>query len=596
MGRKMKNIFFLILLLVLIYYQHSPALHAENKKEQENIEINENKENTEGDKEPEPEPEPVPEPVREYQIEISKADGRNGYYITPPEVEICHVSKSGNTIYSLSNGETEEIKGTLSQEGGRVRLSGEQFREGVNILTIHMEDENGIRLEEYAQTIEFLVDTAAPVFEVSAPSGFDVWYQDEVWIDVSAYDGEKGSQIESISCYCGNEIIGTIYEASGSFILQTASMNNEGIDVTVTVTDKAGHRSENTRKIYIDSSAPTIDIEGIRDYMITGSQTNVTFRIAEENKLKTFQAEIEWENADGEKSYLPEAVWTGGDNTKEACFTCAEDGIYRIKVYAEDMAGHAAKKESQIIIDSENPVIRYVDRLEGQYMKKFRWDYEKDEFIQDFTTYQYQIRVDEKLYSLGEEITDEGRHSLCVEAVDSAGNKSKAEAVFVIDHTPPDIIFSEIKGEEKYEEEKTFEITVSNPEDEIQEVRINGILQESGQNSKSERYTVREHGYYEVVANAVDKAGNKAVASITFEVVPKETIMQKVVKPIRRMLTGEKKEEKAERKIEEKKNDRTKKSPAGALAAMTGCSACAGGVFWFVKRNRKYTYNPNTSE
>lgn len=579
MGRKIKNIALLVFLLVLIYYQHSPALHAENRRGNGNTEL-----------ESDIVPEFPPEPVREYQVEISEADGRNGYYVTAPEVEICHVSKSGSTVYSLKHGE-EERKGILSQEGEKVRFFGEQFGEGLNVLTIYMEDAQGVRLEEYVRTVEFWIDRSAPVFEVSVPAGFDAWYPDEVLVSVSAYDGEDGSQIASISCCCGNQIAGTVYEASGSFLINAASLHNEGTDVTITVSDKAGNKSEHTRKVYIDNSPPFIDMKGIRDYMITAARTDVAFRIEEENMLQAFQAEIEWEDADGKKEYLPEVEWTGEGGIKEACVTCAEDGIYRMKIYAEDVAGHTAEKEAQIIIDSQDPVIRYVDQLEGQFMKKFRWDYEKDAFIQDFTTYQYQIRLDGKLYSVGEEVREEGRHNLRVEAVDSAGNKSEAAAEFVIDRTPPDIIFSNIKDGEKYEEEKTFAVVTGNPEDEIQEIRINGILKPPGLNRTSEEYTVDAYGYYEVAVKAADRAGNETVSSIAFEIVQEETVMQKVIKPLQRMLAGEKQEKKVERKREEKKENIAKKHPAGTLKAVLGCCACTAGVLWIRRSYKKYVYS-----
>ena len=78
-------------------------------------------------------------------------------------------------------------------------------------------------------------------------------------------------------------------------------------------------------------------------------------------------------------------------------------------------------------------------------MKKFRWDYQKEDFISDFTTYAYQIQLDGELYPVGQEVETEGRHMLCVQAVDSAGNKAEAEAGFVVDHTPPEILFLDLE-------------------------------------------------------------------------------------------------------------------------------------------------------
>ena len=68
-------------------------------------------------------------------------------------------------------------------------------------------------------------------------------------------------------------------------------------------------------------------------------------------------------------------------------------------------------------------------------------------FIEDFTSYTYQIRLDGSLYTVGDKISGEGRHILCVEATDSAGNKAQAKAGFVIDRTPPRILFLDVEEE-----------------------------------------------------------------------------------------------------------------------------------------------------
>ena len=112
---------------------------------------------------------------------------------------------------------------------------------------------------------------------------------------------------------------------------------------------------------------------------------------------------------------------------------------------AADMAGHENQVERQVIIDKENPVIVHVDELDGKYLKYFRWDYSAGESVKDFTSYTYTMKLDDTVYRPGEKIEKEGMHTLVVEAVDSAGNKSDAKARFTIDHTPPVIRFENIR-------------------------------------------------------------------------------------------------------------------------------------------------------
>ena len=127
------------------------------------------------------------------------------------------------------------------------------------------------------------------------------------------------------------------------------------------------------------------------------------------------------------------------------------DGIYHMKVLAKDISGHVSEEKFQVIIDKTNPVIRYVETLNGQQLKKFKWDYPVNQMIRDFTTYVYEMRVDGKLYHMGEVIDSEGRHRMTVKATDAAGNKAQMTADFVVDHTAPEIIFRNIEGGEAYE-------------------------------------------------------------------------------------------------------------------------------------------------
>ena len=390
-------------------------------------------------------------------------------------------------------------EGRFTKAGEEIVLAEGQFKEGANILSIYMEDSEGRRLEGMDYVREFRLDTKAPIFEMSAPEGFDVWYRDAVRILVSGKDGENGSGILSVSCRCEDEVVGTVKGEEGEFIISRPSSGGKGASVTVTVTDKAGHRSEKTRKVYIDNSPPEMDIEGATDYMITGRPTLVTCKVSEENGLKQLRASVEHEAPDGIKREM-KGGWEDKDGTKECILPLEEDGIYHLDMSATDMAGNVASKKMQMILDTQDPLIRHVDKLEGQHMREFCWSYEKEAVIEDFTSYTYQIWLDGGLYAVGDKVYDEGRHVLCVE------------------------------------------IVLENPEDEICEIRINEELQTLGQKKEAYQYTVQGRGNYKVSVHARDKAGNESMARTVFEVVPEETILQKTVKPIKEMFMKGKRE------------------------------------------------------
>lgn len=586
MGRKIKSIVLLIFILVMIYYQHSPVIYAEGPKGKE-------KEMTEGGERGEEDGEKwdtkdeisgdvsggKEEPVKAYQLEISEQDGCNGYYITIPKVKIEHMSNKGITVYCLRKDETVLAEGRLSEEGSVALLGEEQFGEGHYVLTVFMEDEKGEKMKEYEQEREFMVDTIPPAFEMNMSEGLQAWYQNETYLHVSAGDGEAGSGIDTISCYCGSEFIDAVRGTEGTFLINQPSRNGIGAEITVVASDRAGHQAADTRRIFIDNSAPGIEIEGITDYMITGSEVPVFCKVFEDNSLKSCQVLTQWEDTDGEITALAEPEWTDEGGIRKAELTLKEDGIYRMKVLAEDLAGFTETREAQVIIDSKNPVIRYVDELEGKHMKRFRWDYQKEDFIQDFTTYAYQIQLDGELYSVGEEVETEGRHILRVRVVDSAGNKAEAEAGFVVDHTPPEILFLDVEDSGVYEEEKTFRIASENLEDEIQGIWINGIQRRDSEEKGEYSFTLQEKKAYEVAVKARDRAGNEALASIMFEIVPKETMFEKVLKPVRKMFMKEEKPEKVKGKMNEAVK-REEKNPVILMGLAVGSACAMGGVWW----------------
>lgn len=579
MGRKIKSILMLIVLLVLIYYQHSPVIHAEDSeilnKESGEEEEEKNKNENDGDEKDE-------EPVKEYHLEITADDSNNGYYLTVPRVRIEHVSRIGTTVYSLKNKETVMAEGRLSDEGSYVILGDGQFAEGLHVLSVYMEDEEGERLEEYDQVREFMIDTKPPTFEMSISAGFDTWYQNETYLYVSAGDGENGSGVDTISCYCGSELIDEVKGSEGTFLINCASQNGSGVEITVFVSDRAGHQSGDIKRVYIDDCAPEIVIGGITDYMITSREVPAFCEISEENDLKYCRLTVEWEDTNGRKIMLAEPEWTNVGGRMKAEIMLTEDGIYRIKASAEDLAGYSEIKEAQVIIDSHNPVIRYVDELEGRYMKKFQWNYQKETFIQDFTTYTYQIQLDGKLYTIGEEEKDEGKHLLSVKAVDAAGNRAEAKAGFVVDHTPPEILFLDVEDSEIYEEEKSFRIITEDSKDKIQEVRINGVLQDISQGEREYSFTVCEKKDYEITVKACDKAGNESISSMLFTVIPKETMIQKTLKPIRQMFMKEELTEKVNGKIK-KESTESHKIPVVPVSAAV-CSVCAAVGIWCKKK------------
>lgn len=580
MGRKMKKIVALLVILGLIYWQQPPAVRPAyawdegsgeqnispdqetaadsdgsweeedeisggteegdtSEKTEESSDESDEKEpqgETEGeDKEDKEDKEDEP-PIECFKTVIPPEDGQNGYYMTRPEAEVCHNSERGVTRYCFTDSSGRREEGGLTEKDGSFKIGRERFLEGSNHLSVWMEDEAGKRVEEYALEKTFLVDTQPPSVRIRTPMGAEAWYQKEVFINASGEDGVRGSQIEEIACFVGSQKIGSSKEASAGFLISCASAGGKAVPVTVRVTDRAGNIARETCGLYIDQRPPRTAVEGVSDYMITSEPVEVEYRIEEENAVGKMEAGARWEDPRGRVIYLAAEEWKEEEGGKSARQTLNEDGIYQLSVSAWDQAGYEGSSKGQVIIDSEDPVIRHVDELDGQYMKSFCWEYPAEETVEDFTSYTYSVCLDGRPYHIGENILREGKHVLEVQAEDSAGNKGRAEAEFAIDRTAPRIIFGNARDGQVYEEAMNFEVSLEDQEDYIEEIRINGKLQKTTAEKKTYSYEVKESRDYEVLVKAYDRAGNCAVSRMDFTVAHKQSLLNKFAGPIRKML------------------------------------------------------------
>ncbi len=583
MDKTIKRIMLLLFVLLLIYIQQATVIYAESAGEEHRAaEEGEEGKGEEGEGEKEPE-KPRPE-IKSFLTWFSEPDGKEGIYRTKPGVRIRHVSERGITRYQLARGTQVLTQGLLEQEGQEVFLTGESFGEGKHQLNVWMEDEEGQPVEEFVLQETFWVDTQVPDIKMEVKGGFEAWHRGEVTLNVEADD--KVSGVRRLVCYTNGEYAGEAKEGKGTFVIKEPSLGGKEVEVKIVAEDRAGNQCSRVKSLYIDSKAPCAEISGVEDYMITGRPLSVIYEVQEENILSECEAFAEWENVQGIQTVLAVPEWESTKDGKRTVQRLTEDGIYRLKISAADKAGHKVDKSMQVIIDKENPVIRYVDQLEGQYLKSFCWDYPEGEVIWDFTTYASEVRLDGALYPMGKKIRAEGKHVLEVQAKDAAGNQAQARAEFVVDHTPPKIIFKDVEEGKEYEEKQTIQVELGSPEDTIEGIQINGKKQKIHAGSKAFQCTVQEHQDYEVKVSAADKAGNRSEKSLMFTVVPKKTFFQKITQPAAKAFTTGNRVKR--REDMDQKGEREQTSQMPVAAAPTAAAALITAA-WYFRRRRKHS-------
>lgn len=472
------------------------------------------------------------EPVVPFRAEIPPPDGEHGYYITVPAITIIHPGQTGVTMYRVTDGTGKVTEGCLKETGAQTVIETEALSEGKNCLTVWMEDDAGSKLEEYGLEQELWIDTIPPSIDLKTQSGFSYWYSRYADLQVFVREEGTGSKVASVRCIADGEVAGNSKEASCTFRIRQLSRGGDGVPVTVTASDLAGNESQASCTLYIDGHAPTVSLEGCPDSGIAGGPIEVRCMTEDENLLEHLEASVEWENVDGRLIHTRVTDWQDVEGGKQAVIPLKEDGIYRIRFTAADGAGHTATTEDRVLIDTKSPEIRHVEALRGKYLSRFCWDFRTEELIRDCTSVAYIIHLDGELYSMGTSVEREGQHVLEVRAVDAAGNHSSARAEFVIDHTPPEVLFENLEEGAKYQETHTFQVRLADPEDRIRQITVNGVEQKLSEAEEIYSFTVEKKQNYEVVVLACDQTGNWTEERICFQVIPRETLARKMIRPV----------------------------------------------------------------
>ena len=555
--------------------------------------------------------EPAERPLP-YEIAFEEPDGWDGYYTVRPQVTITHPGPAGETVYVLEHDGGAGAQGRICEAGGQAVIGQEQFAEGVNRLRVWMEytppaedEEPGAEepvteepdTEEpvqpgppeilYEQTCVFRVDTRPPSLQAWIRGG-NVWHQNQADVDFKAGETPDGSGIKNIACYVNGDRVRVTEEGSGSLTVEEPSRGGQGVPVRIEAWDRAGNTTSWEGEVYVDSAPPSLAVTGVTDYMITSRDVTALFRASDDNLLASCSAQTVWITPEGEETVLEGAKWSREGESWQARQTFDRDGIYRMQVCARDQAGFQTEQSVQVIVDKSNPVISWVDEVDGACMQAFRWEKPVSEIITDFTSYTYTVKLDGFPCLPGFQTEREGRHVLEVEAVDAAGNRSRADARFVIDHTAPHIAFEGVESGTAYEKEREVTVRLGDSADWIREIRVNGVRQKTGEKACVYTRVFQEEGVYELEVSATDLAGNVREASVIFEIVPEATLAQQLLAPVKESLGIEKDSLPTE---EEKRRKESGKKEEGDrflwYAAAAGTVVLAAPAGWCLLKKKK---------
>lgn len=393
--------------------------------------------------------------------------------------------------------------------------------EGVYVLEGVVKDAAGN--ETRLPRMTFTIDKTSPTVKLSGAQPGD-YYNRPVAVNVTVE--EAFYENNRVELHCVRELDGKKsvialkpWSNTGRRTSWQDSLSEDGsYELTAFAVDEAGNRSgEESLHFNIDRTPPKLHIEGVRDYDIVAGPVTLKLGVEESYydsasvKVSALRQSLNGIcTAEPMEPFLPKA------KTSEQSYRLYKDGIYDISLLASDKAGNQSRERRRLIIDTKKPIIRFVENLDGRYLREFTLRGQRG-IVNDLTVPSYKMYLNGLEYDGYEVIKKEGRYRLQVTARDEAGHEAKAEADFIIDRTPPDIIFEGLDNEE----EKTAprEIFVKAGEGEqIEKILVNGKEQIKKPVSRH-RLTLKNPGDYSIEAVAVDKAGNRTaeVRSLTIQ-------------------------------------------------------------------------------
>ena len=468
---------------------------------------------------------------------------RDGSILTNEPVKLTLKSEDGGSgmeavYYKTGDGTT----GVLPGDGGIITLtSGFQ-----GTVEAYAADKAGNQSEP-AVSETILCEDTPPEIRIEAEGGIDSWHVEPVKIDVEVSDDSLSSGLKNLKCYVGGELtVNKEYDfnagpdtVEAGFTVDVPSESGKGIPVSVESQDWAGNYETQSSLVYIDNTAPDIQSEGLHDQMITGEPVKGKMIIREENDLAFAKMEVRKITSDKKKELLEEKKTEpnpfSGSQEIQWDVALEKDGTYEIFLTAKDRAGHELSRSSQVIIDQTNPVIRYVDQMQGVFVPYFQWNYGKEEVVQDESDYSYDIFLDGAFYSTGKKVSKEGVKMLQVRAVDAAGNESTAEAVFQIDHTPPSIRVYEVEDGGSYQDSASVSISVDGKGEYLKEISINSEKMKLEADCQIFSQSFWEPGDYQIRVLAEDLAGNQEREQITFRIEEQKQLAGGGWKPVTRI-------------------------------------------------------------
>lgn len=417
--------------------------------------------------------------------------------------------------------------GTFEADGETTTATYTFSEDGIYQVTVQAVDAAG---NSDTKTISFTVDRTAPVLSMT---GVSAGAYSNTPVTVHFQSVESFFETSSVRINVERKLAGSTFGSSIDFSStgKTSIVSNifaEDGDYTITfsATDGAGNiAAVQTLSFTVDCTAPLITLRGTTDYFVTKDAVKLDFSVTEAY-YETNTVQIQGSRRTVEGKILPLVLngWSNTGMTSALSREFTEDGYYTITITATDKAGNSKSQTIHFTIDTTPPVIGDLSEYDGKYLPGFQIKDRMKNLILELSVPTIRMTLNGEPYD-GSEITKDGKYTLMIQVEDEVGLTASRTIEFVIDTVAPKIIFAGAENNRLYTDIVNLNLSLENEKDTILSIQINGKPYELTEGTAVYDLVFNEQGYYVIVVDTIDAAGNTNSQSIAFTYAEEKSII-----------------------------------------------------------------------
>lgn len=369
----------------------------------------------------------------------------------------------------------------------------------------------------------FIIDKTSPDVTISGISR-DTYNQGKIDLSFGVTDSFSESLILDIDVERDLDGVVSKSKVTGFNPLSKKSSFNQMFyedgtyKVTFNAKDGAGNIAiPETISFTIDNKAPELSLRGVSNYKVTPSSV-ILSGVVKESYYETTKLSITGTRMDIDGNKIPinvdESSLTSRVSDVNKIFN--EDGIYSVVYKLTDKAGNSTEETIHFTIDSSAPVVKYLGDVDGQYFNTFTLPYDINEMISDLSIIKYKILLNGIEYDGVTPVVEDGKYSLYMEVEDEVGHITSQSVEFIVDHTPPKVVFTGISNGEVTHNSGQLIISLLDNNDNITSISVNGRVYNLTGEVKEFTVPYKSYGKYSIIVNCSDLAGNTGEDTIKF--------------------------------------------------------------------------------